>query len=215
MNSWQLDVQAEVGQFKLSVSLNCRARVLGLFGPSGSGKSTLVERFASVQPFIGDILIGGRSVRELRVGWVPQEGALFPHLTVAENIDYSRMLGSVRDRAVEVLGIEGLLERGVAGLSGGESQRVSLARALASEPDILILDEPLSGVDLPRRANVFRFLLDVLHEFELPMVYVSHDPAEMLAVVDHVLCLEAGRVVEHGSPDKVLTIPAPSHWLSS
>jgi molybdate transport system ATP-binding protein len=215
MNDWRIDVKAELGDFKLSVDVRCKGRVLGLFGPSGSGKSTLVERFAGVQPFHGQIMVDDRSVTELSVGWVPQEGALFPHLSVEENIDYSGKRGVVRDRAVDVLGLSGLLGRSVKGLSGGEIQRVALARALASEPDILILDEPLSGVDLPRRATVFSFLLDVLKQFELPMVYVSHDPAEMLAVVDHVLLLDDGVVVGDGLPSKLLSIPTPSHWLSN
>ena len=214
MNDWRIDAKVDLGGFKLEVDVRCVGRVLGLFGPSGSGKSTLVERIACVQPFDGEITVDNRSVGELRVGWVPQEGALFPHLSVAENIDYSGRRGDVRDRAIEVLGLGGLLGRSVVGLSGGESQRVALARALASEPDILILDEPLSGVDLPRRATVFSFLLDVLKQFELPMVYVSHDPAEMLAIVEHVLLLDNGLVVSDGPPSKLLAAQSQTHWLS-
>ena len=215
MNDWRIDVRADLGGFELKVDVVCRGRVLGLFGPSGSGKSTLVERMACVQQFEGEITVDNRPASELRVGWVPQEGALFPHLSVEENIDYSGRCGAIRDRAIEVLGLTPLLGRSVVGLSGGETQRVALARALASEPDILLLDEPLSGVDLPRRATVFSFLLDVLNKFELPMVYVSHDPAEMRAIVDHVLFLDDGLIVGDGSPHKLFADYSQAHWLST
>jgi len=201
---WQLDVQIQAGDFSLCVQTGVNARVLALFGPSGAGKSTLVECLARIRRFTGSVRIDGRPLPALRVGWVPQDAALFPHRTVEQNIDHARRPGSMRQRAVEVLGLTGLLKRRPAGLSGGEQQRVALARALASAPDLLLLDEPLSGVDLARRARAFGFLQEVRAAFDVPILYVSHDPAEVRAIADRVICLDEGRVKAEGTPDETL-----------
>ena len=199
---WMIEVRATAGEFALEVSVEVDARVIALFGPSGAGKSTLVECLAGVRPVEGRWSIGGVSAPA--VGWVPQDGGLFPHLSVADNIGYAGRTGAAYERAIEVLGLQGLLSRRPGGLSGGERQRVALARALASEPDVLLLDEPLSGVDLPRRAGVFRWLLDATASFGVPTLYVSHDPAEVLAIADHVVMLDGGRVVASGEPSGLL-----------
>jgi molybdate transport system ATP-binding protein len=123
---------------------------------------------------------------------------------VARNIDFAGCQGARRDRAIEVLGLGDLLERMPSSLSGGEAQRVALARAIASEPDLLLLDEPLSGVDLPRRARIFRLLQQIRDTFELPMLYVSHDPAEVLAIAEHACLLEDGLLVASGTPESLL-----------
>ena len=202
--SWSVRAAAHAGSFHLDVAFEATARVVALFGPSGAGKSTLVECLAGVRAFEGAWTLGGRVGGELRVGWVPQEGALFPHLSVGDNIAYAGRRGEAHDRAITVLGLEGLLGRSPDTLSGGERQRVALARALASEPDVLLLDEPLSGVDLPRRASVFRWLLEVKAAFGVPTLYVSHDPAEVLAIADQVVLLDEGRVVAAGDPAALL-----------
>jgi len=201
---WSIQASIHAGTFHLDVALESEARVVALFGPSGAGKSTLVECLAGVRAFDGTWRLGGRAGDGLRVGWVPQDGVLFPHLGVGENIAFGGRRGEAHDRAISVLGLEPLLARAPETLSGGERQRVALARALAFEPDVLLLDEPLSGVDLPRRARVFRWLLDAADAFGVPLLYVSHDPAEVLAIAGHVVLLEAGRVVAAGEPSELL-----------
>ncbi len=213
---WDFDLRLQAGDFSLHAAFQAQARVVALFGPSGSGKSTLVEALAKVRQATGRAkLKNDASAQKLaaldsilhddfRVGWVPQDAALFHHLTVRENIDYACKRPSVAARAVEVLGLSSLLSQMPATLSGGERQRVALARALASEPDLLLLDEPLSGVDLPRRASVFRFLLEARDAFETPMLYVSHDPAEVLAIADTVVLLDQGKVVATGEPSVLM-----------
>ncbi len=199
---WTVDARVRAGDFTLEAAFEADARVVALFGPSGAGKSTLVECLAGLRAFDGTWSI--REAASPRIGWVPQDGVLFPHLSVGDNIAYAGRRGEMHDRAIEVLGLSGLLGRMPGGLSGGEAQRVALARALASEPDVLLLDEPLSGVDLPRRASVFRWLLEVKAAFGVPMLYVSHDPAEVLAIADHVVLLDEGRVVGSGLPGTLL-----------
>jgi len=123
---------------------------------------------------------------------------------VADNIDFAGHRGATRDQAVEVLGLTPLLDRLPSSLSGGEAQRVALARAIASEPDLLLLDEPLSGVDLPRRARIFRLLMQIRDTFEIPMLYVSHDPAEVLAIAEFVCLLEGGSAQASGTPESLI-----------
>lgn len=221
--SWRVEVQASAGAFRLDAAFTATARVVGLFGPSGAGKSTLVECLAGVHPAAGLIEVGGERwlapglcvpPPRRRAGWVPQDGALFPHLTVAENLDFAgRAGGALRSRSIEVLALAPLLGRRPAELSGGERMRAALARALCAAPRVLLLDEPLSGVDLPRRARVFRHLLEVRDGFDLPMLYVSHDPAEVQAVAEHVVLLEAGRVVATGPPAALLADAAALRLL--
>lgn len=214
---WELDLTLQAGDFRLELQLECRARVLALYGPSGAGKSTVVECLAGARDFEGSVRLDGRDHQEWRVGWVPQEGALFPHLTVAENVDFAGCRGESRDRAIDVLGIGGLLGRGTAGLSGGERQRVALARALASEPDVLLLDEPLTGVDLPRRARIFSLLQQIRDGFSIPMLYVSHDPLEVQAMAEQTCLLDEGRTVACGPPQELLAEARrlrAMHWLA-
>lgn len=219
---WDLELRARAGGFDLEVACASAARVLGVFGPNGAGKSTLVECLAGVRPAQGRVVIdgvplldgrGGRAAAARRAGWVPQDGALFPHLTVADNLCYG---GAARYAEVlELLELAPLLPRRPHELSGGERQRVALGRALCADPRFLLLDEPLAGVDLARRARVFRHLLAVAETFRLPMLYVSHDPAEVRAIAGHVLLLERGRVRAQGAPEQLLADAAALRLLDS
>ncbi len=217
LRPWDIALRWTGPDFELDAGFQTDARVVALFGPSGAGKSSLVEAVAGVRRAEGRVVVSGHELqgpggslppRERRVGWVPQEGALLPHRDVEGNLAFAeRAVGADlawRAKALEVLGIGGLLGRMPGQLSGGERQRVALARALCARPRLLLLDEPLSGVDLPRRARVFGHLLEVRDHFELPMLYVSHDPAEVLAIADHVVLLEQGRVVGEGAPRQLL-----------
>jgi molybdate transport system ATP-binding protein len=161
------------------------------------------------------------------VGWVPQDAALFPHLTVRGQLEFARRAGASRGpgagapsadtsaAALDVLEIGSLLDRRADRLSGGERQRVAVARALASSPDILLLDEPLAAVDRPLRARIVSFLARLPAATGVPLLFVTHDPHEVLALADHVLVLESGRVVAQGPPRDVLAAPGTLGALES
>jgi len=130
--------------------------------------------------------------RARRIGYVPQETALFPHLSVERNIRYGGRHNE--QHVVEVLEIGHLLDRTVTALSGGEQKRVALARALLTAPRLLLLDEPLSGLDRPLRDRVMQFLQRVRDDFNVPMLYVTHDEDELAAIADDVVRLDHGRI---------------------
>jgi molybdate transport system ATP-binding protein len=153
-------------------------------------------------------------VRRRCIGYVPQELALFPHLSVRENLLYGRKAGSepngqfTLQRVVEVLEIQPLLQRGVTGLSGGEKQRVALARALLASPRLLLLDEPLANLDHKLKTRILPYLASIRDEFRLPMLYVTHDRFETLALADEMVVLVQGRVAQTGSVREVFNRPA-------
>jgi len=192
------DVVLPLAHFTLEASVEMNARTTALYGPSGAGKTSLLEVIAGLRtPARGDVEIHGRLVndvppRKRRVGYVPQDDALFPHLSVRQNITYG---GPVDDAVINVLEIAHLLERDVKKLSGGERKRVALARALLSHPAVLLLDEPLSGVDAELRARVLEHLVRVRDEFPIPMIYVTHDRDEASVICEEMVMLERGRVV--------------------
>jgi len=191
------DVVLPLAHFTLEVSVELTARTTALYGPSGAGKTSLLEVIAGLRkPLRGEVVIHGRVVNELpprkrRVGYVPQDDALFPHLSVRQNITYG---GAIDAAVIDVVEIRHLLDRGVTRLSGGERKRVALARALLSHPEVLLLDEPLSGVDSELRARVLEYLVRVRDEFPVPMVYVTHDLEEARAICEEIVMIERGRI---------------------
>jgi len=217
---FELRVQATFGGFELAVELVSSARRLGLFGPSGAGKTSLAESIAGWRaPRAGSIALDGRtlfdSARALALpperrglGYVPQDGLLFPHRDVRANLAAGGGRASLRrggqralfQRVVEVLELGPLLERRPATLSGGERQRVALGRAMCSGPDALILDEPMASLDHALRQRILPYLVRVGEEFELPMLYVSHEPIEHLVLCEEVALLERGRVTAQAPP---------------
>jgi molybdate transport system ATP-binding protein len=152
--------------------------------------------------------------RERGVGYVPQDLALFPHLSVRQNLLYGRKSGSetnalfAYERVVEVLEINPLIERGVTELSGGEKQRVALARALLASPRLLLLDEPLSSLDMKLKTRIIPYLARIRDEFHVPMLYVTHDRFETLALADEMLVLIDGRAAQAGPIQEVFSRPA-------
>ena len=191
------EVALTLPQFELQVTLAFRARTTAIYGPSGAGKTSILELIAGLRvPERGAILLNGRDVtllpsRERRVGYVPQDDALFPHLSVRRNITYG---GALQSDVVDVLELGALLDRGVRKLSGGEKKRVALARALLSGPEVLLLDEPLAGVDLELRARVLEYLVRVRDNFRVPMLLVTHQREEVEALAEEVVLLERGQV---------------------
>jgi len=196
------DVALPLADFTLEVSVELSARTTGVYGPSGAGKTTLLELVAGLRrPQSGRIELNGRVVsddvtfvppRLRNVGYVPQDDALFPHLSVAQNVFYG-----ARERShavIEVLELGPLLARRVTRLSGGERKRVALARALMTRPEILLLDEPLAGVDTALRDRVLEYLVNALKEFPIPALYVTHHLDEAEAICDEIVMIERGRI---------------------
>jgi molybdate transport system ATP-binding protein len=145
-------------------------------------------------------------VRQRRTGYVPQDILLFPHLNVRDNVTYGVREGTRPDLRVlvDLLELAALMDRRVASLSGGERQRVAMARALYSRPDVLLLDEPLAAVDLPRRRRIVDALLGIRDELSVPLIYVTHLPEEALSVADWTVLIDNGRVVTSGPPSEVM-----------
>lgn len=215
-------VRLPLESFDLAVDVQIAARVTGLFGPSGSGKTSVLDLVAGLRrPVAGRLDLDGRVLadpargihvppRLRRIGYVPQDGALFPHMTVRRNLLYgapSDDAGPLRlAHVAEVLEIGDLLDRGVTRLSGGEQRRVALGRALVARPLLLVLDEPLAGLDHPLRARILPLLKRVRDEFGVPMLYVSHDPSEVLALCDEVVVLDRGRVTARRPPRDLFTM---------
>jgi molybdate transport system ATP-binding protein len=201
-----LDITMRQQSFLLQVRESASVEVLGLFGPSGSGKTSLLEAIAGIRtPDEGEIRIGDRLLfssaqrinlpaRDRQIGYVPQDALLFPNMNVTQNIRYGAKQGDF-EGLVEILDLRPLLARGVQKLSGGEKQRVAIARALMTEPSILLLDEPLAGVDRGRREVILPYVLKIRKELHVPLIYVTHDENELLSIADRVVRLSGGRTV--------------------
>jgi molybdate transport system ATP-binding protein len=216
-----VDVKKRLGDFSLSARFEGTSGVTALFGPSGSGKTSIIGMVAGLmKPDSGRIAIddevlfdSATSIDEpahkRRVGYVFQDGRLFPHLSVARNLDYGRwMSGADRDEKqikhiTGLLDIAHLLRRRPGALSGGERQRVALGRALLMKPRLLLLDEPLASLDAARKSEILPYFLRLRDEIKLPMIYVSHDATEVKALANHVVMIDAGRVAATGNADLI------------
>jgi molybdate transport system ATP-binding protein len=212
-----LDFVLRQGDFTLQVCERLDARVTALFGPSGAGKTTVLDAVAGLRtPVSGSISVGGRTlfdsarrvdlpVHLRHVGYVAQDVSLFPHMSVRRNVLYGRRPSQKLEvtAVAQMLEIESLLDRRVPQLSGGERQRVALARVLMSAPEVLLLDEPLAAVDLDRRRRILPYLERVRDELRVPIVYVTHDAAEVRQLADHIVVLHDGRVAGSGPPQAV------------
>ncbi|MFB6086147.1 MAG: ABC transporter ATP-binding protein [Halodesulfurarchaeum sp.] len=195
------------------LSLTVEPGVTAVLGPSGSGKSTLLSLVAGFEsPDSGRVCVDGRRIdtrppEDRSVGMVFQNYALFPHLSVRENLEFGAGESGPIESTASLLEIEHLLDRNPESLSGGEAQRVGLARALVSEPTVLLLDEPISSLDAPIRRRLRLDLRDVLADLGIPVVYVTHDQAEAAIVGDRLAILEDGDVVREGPTEAVFERP--------
>jgi len=207
-----VDVTLGLAALRLEARFASAGGVVAVLGPSGCGKTSLLECIAGLRRGAqGRVTVNGRALLDTArgvhlapehrgVGYVPQDGALFPHLSVAENIRFGRRHGARErvDTLVELLGLGPLMSRYPASLSGGERQRVALARALATDPALLLLDEPLASLDGGLRERILPYLLRVRDETQVALLYVTHNHGEAVALGGDVLLMRAGSVVAFG-----------------
>jgi len=216
---------AQIHEFVLEVEFTAAAGFTILFGPSGAGKTTLLDCVAGLAgPDSGRIAVDGRTwfdadggtnlpVEKRRLGYVFQSLALFPHLTVEENVQYGLahlLEAERRERVAAILGafrVSHLAQRNVREISGGESQRVALARTLVTDPSLLLLDEPLAALDAATKAKIIDDLREWNRIHRIPILYVTHSREEVFALGERVLVLDAGRIVAQGTPHEVVMAP--------
>lgn len=221
-----LAIELALKNFRLDLDFEFQGNVLGVWGPSGAGKSSLIEviaglnRSAKGQITFDDICwqdsTQGRFVppERRRIGYVPQAQWLFPHRSVIDNLLFGAhsTRGPLLDELCALLELTPLLERSVQQLSGGEKQRVALGRALNNHPKLLLLDEPITALDMSLRRKILPYLLAIKARFQLPIILITHDPVELVALCDRVVQIEQGSLRRYGSPADILN--APEYYLS-
>ena len=198
--SFDIDVERRLGEARVRARIVAGEGVTAVTGRSGAGKTSLLNMVAGLlRPDRGTIRVGGRTLfgegvdlppEERRAGYVFQDARLFPHLRVRANLLYGRRDGPALiglDEAVALLGLEGLLDRWPRTLSGGEAKRVAIGRALLSAPRFLLMDEPLASLDQARADEVMAALLRLRESVRLPILYVTHDPAEVARLADRTV----------------------------
>ncbi len=219
----EVRLRKRFAEFTFDVDFSAAAGFNILFGASGVGKTTLLDCVAGLtMPDSGRIAVGGRvlfdgstslPVEKRRVGYVLQSLALFPHLSVEKNVEYGLahlLAAQRRERAAAILHafrIEHLARRSAREISGGESQRVALARTLVTDPDVLLLDEPLAALDAPTKAKIIDDLREWDRVHRIPILYVTHSREEVFALGERVLVLESGCIVAEGTPHEVMLAP--------
>lgn len=207
----EVNITKRLSHYDLDIEFSMEDEILVLFGPSGSGKTTILNLIAGLsQPDVGRVKLGDKyffkdgsssmPVQDRNVGMLFQDYALFPHMTARKNIWYGMKHKKgdhslILERLMEVLGIQRLLEKYPHEISGGEKQRVALARALATEPSILLLDEPLSALDKQSRIDCQDELLRLHKMWKIPFIIVTHDMEEAEKLGDHILFLDQGKIV--------------------
>ncbi len=214
----RFNIQTKFGDFELKLAGELRRGITGVYGSSGSGKTTFLKTLAGfVEPQEGLIIVNEEiyfsSEKEIsvplekrRVGMVWQDALLFPHMTVEQNIFYGRSqncLATFSASVIDIFDIRKLLNRMPHNLSGGEKQRVAIARALLHEPQLLLLDEPLSSLDTLSCHKILSYLRIINQEFKIPMCYVSHSVSELMFLCQEVLVLERGYRFCFDTPEKV------------
>jgi len=212
MSSFSFNARLRQGNFVLDADFTADGRTVALFGPSGSGKSTILRLMAGLRrPDSGRIVLNGQivfdsaaridlPVRKRRVGLVFQDGMLFPHMTVRQNLLYgawARRLERPKsfDEIVAILDIGHLLDRAPRHLSGGERQRAAIGRALLSDPSVLLMDEPVTAIDQERRSEILPYIERLTRNSPAPLLYVSHDMAEIERLGAQVVYVRDGRII--------------------
>ncbi|SLK19666.1 molybdate transport system ATP-binding protein [Enterobacter sp. NFR05] len=224
----ELNFSQTLGTHRLQVDENLPASgITAVFGVSGAGKTSLINAISGLtRPEQGRIVLNDRVLYDAekkiclppekrRVGYVFQDARLFPHYNVLGNLRYgmAKSMAGQFDKLVALLGIEQLLERLPGGLSGGEKQRVAIGRALLTAPELLLLDEPLASLDIPRKRELLPYLQRLAREINIPVLYVSHSLDEILHLADKVMVLEAGAVKAFGNLEDVWGSSVMNPWL--
>ena len=218
MSTLALQVKLERRDFTLEVQHELVLEgITALFGPSGSGKTTLLRIIAGLERSAhGSVTFNGNVWQSAQrrlppdrrgVGYVFQDGRLFPHLTVQKNLEFAARRATRDaigfDAAVAAFDLKSLLERRPGSLSGGEQQRVAIARALLTSPQLLLMDEPLSSLDIGRKREILQLIEQLPRQFGVPVLYVTHNVDEVARLASHVLLLAAGRVAAYGTVAEV------------
>ncbi|SFJ01888.1 ABC transporter ATP-binding protein [Thermoflavimicrobium dichotomicum] len=215
-----VQIQKQLAHFQLDISFQLKQQILVLFGPSGSGKTTILNCIAGlVTPDSGSIVLNDRVFfaqgqkplppQKRNVGYLFQDYALFPHMTVEKNIRYGLKIKNQKDAdtflrpLLQILGIEHLRSKYPHQISGGEKQRVALARALATEPSILLLDEPLSALDQKTRIQCQDELLRLHQMWRIPFIIVTHDLNEAKKLGDIIIYLEQGKIIKKEEKERI------------
>lgn len=216
------NLKKKYDDFQLDVTFNVKeGEFLSIIGPSGSGKSTVLGLITGLEEADeGMIVLDGedifkKSIQERGIGLVFQDYCLFNNMNVEKNIQYgmdkkhksSKEIKEQTRLLLEYVGLSGYEKRKVTTLSGGEAQRVALARSLASEPKVLLLDEPLSALDAPLRKRLRTVIRDIHNKTGITMIYVTHDREEAFAISDRIMIMREGRIVASGSPEELYTRP--------
>ncbi len=222
MTGIEVKIQKQLGEFNLAVSFEAPSRgITALFGRSGSGKTSVLRVVSGLQRAKQAVIRINDDVwqdekqfiptHRRPLGYVFQEASLFPHLSVRHNLEYGWRRTPVNarriqfDDVVELIGIGPLLQRATARLSGGERQRVAIARALLTSPKLLLMDEPLSALDHGAKQTILPYLESLHDEFEIPSLYVTHDPNEVARLADYMVILDQGKVIAQGQTANLLT----------
>ena len=223
----EITVKKQQGKFLVDAQfVGGVSGVTALFGPSGAGKTSIINMVAGLsRPDYGRIAVNGLCLfdsasginlppEKRRIGYVFQDGRLLPHLSVRANLVYGMHRVPKKQRfvkfnhIVDLLGIDHLIHRRPAGLSGGEKQRVAIGRAMLTSPAILLMDEPLASIDAGRKAEVMPFIMRLAEEFAIPTLYVTHSMDEILNLATHIVIMENGHVRSHGLMEDTLSHPS-------
>ena len=215
-------ISLPLADFTIEVDVELHSQVTAVFGPSGAGKTSLLDLIAGLRrPRSAFIQLNDRVLTDTthrvqvptrlrEIGYVPQDLALFPHLSVRQNLLYGHKANVEAnplfsfEHITQVMEIQPLAQRNVTDLSGGEKQRVALARALLTSPRLLLLDEPLASLDINLKSKIIPYLARIRDEFQVPMLYITHDPAEVRALCDEVLVMNRGRIKIQGTAAEAL-----------
>ncbi len=226
---WHFSVQLSLNDYQLTAELDGRHRVTALIGPNGSGKTTILRAMAGItQTARMEFGLKGKTIQSStsgenipihrrRIGYMPQGYGLFPSMTAEQNIEfglktrYPKLTKSQRDQRViqllQSIDCHRQATRPVDKLSGGEKQRVALARALAIEPQLLLLDEPMSAMDVASRTSIRMSLKQMIDEAKCPTLLVSHDIRDVAALADYIYVIENGSITQHGTIEDLVSQP--------
>lgn len=221
------NVSKKFADFKASDNVNFKieqGKLIGLLGPSGSGKTTMLRMIAGLEtPDEGDIIINGIKVNDIEpgkrgIGFVFQNYALFRHMTVYDNIAFGLVVQKAKKEdihkkvteLIELIGLKGLDKRYPGQLSGGQRQRVAFARALAPNPQLLLLDEPFAAIDAKVRKELRRWLRETISKLGITSIFVTHDQDEAVEVADEIIITNKGKIEQKGSPVEIYKNPRTS-----